>query len=94
MLRVYTHASEGATESAELVTKTHLSLTGAHIVKQSHVRLKKIVANDDEAVLFATKRYDRIFVADANVIDGLPVPRRLHQEDFAQALGIAAYLCV
>ncbi|CCY58926.1 hipA-like N-terminal domain [Clostridium sp. CAG:632] len=61
-----------------------------HIVKQSHVRLKKIVANeqlslltakhlgieipesfivttnrnDDEAVLFATKRYDRQFVAN------------------------------
>ena len=139
---VYTLASEGATESAEMVTKSHLSLTGAsgkvglyydekkekwylpigeapstHIVKQSHVRLKKIVANeqlclltakylgieipesfivttdanDDEAVLFATKRYDRKFVAEANVIDGLPVPRRLHQEDFAQALGISAF---
>lgn len=138
---VYALASEGATESAELVTKSHLSLTGAsgkvglyynekeekwylpigeapstHIVKQSHVRLKKIVANeqlclltakhlgieipeslivttdvnDDEAVLFATKRYDRKFVKDSNMIDGLPVPRRLHQEDFAQALGIAA----
>lgn len=138
---VYAFASEGATESAELVTKSHLSLTGAsgkvglyydekeekwylsigealstHIVKQSHVRLKKIVANeqlclltakylgidipksfivttdvnDDEAVLFATKRYDGKFVEDSNMIDGMPVPRRLHQEDFAQALGIAA----
>ena len=138
---VYALASEGATESAELVTKSHLSLTGAlgkvglyynakdekwylpigeapstHIVKQSHVRLKKIVANeqlclltarhlgieipesfivttdanDDEAVLFATKRYDRKIVEDSSMIDGMPVPRRLHQEDFAQALGIAA----
>ena len=66
-------AQEGATESAELVTKAHLSLTGAsgkvglyydnekdewylpygdapstHIVKQSHVRLKNIVANRSE----------------------------------------------
>ena len=139
---VYALASEGAAESAELVTKSHLSLTGAsgkvglyynekeekwylpireapstHIVKQSHVRLKKIVANeqlclltakhlgieipesfivttdveDEEAVLFATKRYDRKFMKGGNVIDGLPVPRRLHQEDFAQALGIAAF---
>ena len=131
---VYALASEGATESAELIVQSHLSLTGAsgkvglyynesekewylplgeapstHIVKQSHVRLKKIVANEqlclltakylgievpesfiistdrnnDEAVLFATKRYDRMF-------DGTPVPRRLHQEDFAQALGISA----
>ena len=138
---VYNLASEGATESAELVTKSHLSLTGAsgkvglyynaeeaqwylpigdapstHIVKQSHVRLKKIVTNeqlclltakylgieipesfivttesmDEEAVLFATKRYDRKFTEDNRMLNGMPVPYRMHQEDFAQALGIAA----
>ncbi len=137
---VYALASEGATESAELVTKSHLSLTGAsgkvglyfdekeekwylpigeapstHIVKQSHVRLKKIVANEqlclltakklgiaipesfiittdggDETVLFATRRYDRKIVENAKMLHGMPMPRRLHQEDFAQALGIAA----
>lgn len=137
---VYALASEGATESAELITKSHLSLTGAsgkvglyydakqekwylpigeapstHIVKQSHVRLKKIVANEqlclltaknlgidipesfivttddnEENVLFATKRYDRKFVSDNSTLSGMPVPRRLHQEDFSQALGIAA----
>lgn len=134
-------AQEGATESAELVTKAHLSLTGAsgkvglyyddsanewylpygeapstHIVKQSHVRLKNIVANeqlclltaknlgieipesfivttmgkDTEDVLFATKRYDRKMADKNKMIDGLNVPYRLHQEDFAQALGIAS----
>ena len=138
---VYALANEGATESAELVTKSHLSLTGAsgkvglyydekkakwflplgaapstHIVKQSHVRLKKIVANeqlclltakylgievpesfivttdteDEEAVLFATKRYDRSFAGNDRQINGMPAPRRLHQEDFSQALGIAS----
>lgn len=137
---VYALASEGATESAELVTKSHLSLTGAsgkvglyydakrekwylpigeapstHIVKQSHVRLKKIVTNEqlclltaknlgidvpesfivttddnEENVLFATKRYDRKFVSDNRTLRGMPVPHRLHQEDFSQALGIAA----
>lgn len=137
---VYALASEGATESAELVTKAHLSLTGAsgkvglyyaegrakwylpigeapstHIVKQSHVRLKKIVANEqlclltakylginipesfiittddnEENVLFATKRYDRKLLNDDRILSGLPVPHRLHQEDFSQALGIAA----
>lgn len=125
-----------------------------HIVKQSHVRLEGIVANEllclsaarklgidvvdsflmnpgegtDENVLFATRRYDRKFVkpieggplADqaegpgkagspahaaarwkdkaglsdnsgrTDIIRGLPVPRRLHQEDMAQALGIPA----
>lgn len=134
-------ASEGTTESVQLVTKAHLSLTGAsgkvglyynnlknewylpvgeapstHIVKQSHIRLKKIVTNEqlclltakklgidipesfiinlgslnDEEVLFATKRYDRKFEGSANNLDGLVVPFRLHQEDFAQALGISA----
>ena len=134
-------AREGAVESAQLVTKAHLSLTGAsgkvglyynesdcqwylpvgnapstHIVKQSHVRLKEIVINEqlclltaqnlgidisesfiintgnyaDEDVLFATRRYDRQICTDNKRINGLPVPYRLPQEDFAQALGIPA----
>ena len=134
-------AREGATESAQLVTKSHLSLTGAsgkvglyydekerqwylpigeapstHIVKQSHVRLKRIVANEqlclltaknlgieipesfiintsnsqDEDILFATRRYDRKINTMGKELNGLPLPYRLHQEDFAQALGIAA----
>lgn len=134
-------AREGAVEFAELVTKSHLSLTGAsgkvglyydaaenqwylpmgeapstHIVKQSHIRLKKIVANEqlclltaknlgievpesfiintgnleEEDVLFATKRYDRKTGVKSRTLNGLVVPYRLHQEDFGQALGIAA----
>lgn len=134
-------ATEGADESAVLVAKSHLSLTGAsgktglyldpkqnkwflpvgtapstHIVKQSHVRLKKIVANEQlclltaekmgisvpqsfiisfddiskDHVLFATRRYDRKILPDCKRINGLSVPYRLHQEDFAQALGIPA----
>lgn len=134
-------AKEGVTKSTELITETHLSLTGAsgkvglyydegndawyqpfgyapstHIVKQSHVRLSGIVANEqlslltaeklgieipesfivntgaggDAEVLFATKRYDREFPSTGgNDIDHLIKPNRLHQEDFAQALGIA-----
>jgi serine/threonine-protein kinase HipA len=133
-------AAEGATKSTELVTKAHLSLTGAsgkvglyynapenewylpegtapstHIVKQSHVRLDGIVTNEqlclltaascgieipksfiinigngeDGEVLFATERYDRV-LSDSKRIDGLRCPMRLHQEDFAQAMGIPA----
>ena len=132
-------AKEGAMKSASIVTRSHLSLTGAsgkvglyydegenvwyqpigcapstHIVKQSHVRLEGIVANEqlclsaarrlgmdvvdsfvidlgggtDGDVLFAARRYDRKF---AELKEGnLPVPRRLHQEDFAQAMDISA----
>ena len=134
-------AKEGASKSAEIVVKSHLSLTGAsgkvglyydessgkwykphglapstHIVKQSHVRYKNIVLNEqlclltaqklgieipksfilqtqagkvnDEDVLFATRRFDRNFDNDSKTIDGFKIPYRLHQEDFAQALGI------
>jgi len=139
--QVHALAREGATKSVELVTKAHLSLTGAsgkvglylnesdgswylprgsapstHIVKQSHVRLDRIVTNEQlclltakkmgvdtaesfiintgEAaegdLLLATRRYDRVIPPDSRMISGLPVPLRLHQEDFAQALGIAA----
>ena len=136
-------AKEGAGKSAEIVVKSHLSLTGAsgkvglyydqksgkwykpqglapstHIVKQSHVRYKNIVLNEqlclltaqklgievpesfilqaqkekvsDEDVLFATRRFDRIFDNDSQMLGGLKIPYRLHQEDFAQALGISS----
>ena len=132
-------AAEGASKSTEIVTKTHLSLTGAsgkvglyydkasdtwylpigtapstHIVKQSHVRLSGIVTNErlamltaakcgidtaesfiintgsakEAEVLYATKRYDRIITDRSGRIGTLMRPCRLHQEDFAQALGI------
>jgi serine/threonine-protein kinase HipA len=84
-----------------------------HIVKQSHIRLKDIVTNEqlclataknlgisvpssfavktaDENLLFATPRYDRVISDKRRLLDGLAVPYRLHQEDIAQALGIAA----
>ncbi len=137
--QLHAFAIEGASSSATLMIKSHLSLTGAtgkaglyqdendghwylpvgsapstHIVKQSHVRLSQIVANeqlcmitasklgiripqseilkfgdtDDRNVLFATKRYDRRMDSVIADSDGHKIPLRLHQEDFAQALGI------
>lgn len=134
-------ANEGATKSAEMLIKSHLSLTGAsgkvglyydrqakqwflpigeapstHIVKQSHIRMDGIITNEqlclltakelgieipesfiintgrarEEEVLLATQRYDRLITDEAPCIDGLKVPYRLHQEDFAQAMGISA----
>lgn len=44
----------------------------------------------DNEILLASARYDRSFSGSDNTINGLPVPYRLHQEDFAQALGISA----
>ena len=42
----------------------------------------------DGSLLFATERYDRVL--SDRIMDSLKVPYRLHQEDFCQALGIAA----
>ena len=43
---------------------------------------------EDADILFATKRYDRFIDQDSKELNDLSVPYRLHQEDFAQALGI------
>ena len=93
-----------------------LAVPQAHIVKQSHIRLQNIVANEQLCllaaqklgieipesfvlqtggnsecdVLFATRRYDRTYGTEPAYLNGLPVPYRLHQEDFAQAMGISA----
>ena len=45
---------------------------------------------EDDEVLFATRRFDRIIDENVMVSGGLKVPYRLHQEDLAQALGIPA----
>ena len=45
----------------------------------------------DSEVLFATKRFDRITDETSDLIDGLKRPFRIHQEDFAQAMGIASF---
>ncbi len=54
-----------------------------------NVEKAKEATPEDKDTLFATERYDRKLVDDRK-IKGLPVPLRLHQEDFAQALGMAA----
>lgn len=43
---------------------------------------------EDADILFATKRFDRVVTDDSRKVKDLPVPYRLHQEDFAQAMGI------
>ena len=44
----------------------------------------------EHEVLFATRRYDRDLASASASVSGLPRPYRLHQEDFAQAMGIPA----
>ncbi|MDR0459776.1 MAG: HipA domain-containing protein [Coriobacteriales bacterium] len=46
---------------------------------------------DKTEPLLAVKRFDRTITNDAQIIDGLFVPNRLHQEDFCQAAGLPSY---
>ena len=94
----------------------HGTAPSTQIVKQSHVRLERIIPNEllclltakqcgidvpettiidlgsgkDEDILLASERFDRRFSEQSAFANGLPMPLRLHQEDFAQALGIPA----
>lgn len=91
---------QGNAPSTHIVKQSHVRLE--HIVPNELLCLQTaknlgIATSDsfiintgtgnDEQILFATKRYDRKFISQ-KTIRGLPVPLRLHQEDFAQALGI------
>ncbi len=44
----------------------------------------------DDDLLFATRRYDRAINDNCPILHGMIKPYRMHQEDFAQALGIAS----
>lgn len=78
---------------SDIVTNEQLSLTTASklgiAIPESFI-INTGVARDED-ILFATKRYDRMISKSSASIRGLVRPFRLHQEDFAQALGIAAH---
>lgn len=78
---------------SDIVTNEQLSLTAASKLGISIPEsfIINTGAARDEEILFATKRYDRVIPKKAAYINGLVRPFRLHQEDFAQALGIPAY---
>lgn len=93
----------GTAPSTHIVKQSHLRLNGIvvnellclHTAKKCGIDVPDCFILDaggtaDENILFATARYDREMIADAQKINGLSCPRQLHQEDFAQALGIPA----
>lgn len=57
-------------------------------VPESYVLKTSEEGISDSDILFATKRFDRVSDGQSKKINNLIVPYRLHQEDFAQALGI------
>ena len=93
---------KGSAPSTHIVKQSHVRLrnivVNEHlcILTAKHLGIKvpdSFIINtgdgNDESILFASSRYDRKF-GQNNLVDGLPCPLRLHQEDFAQALGIVA----
>lgn len=75
---------------SDMVTNEQISLRAAsHLgIPVSESFVINTGSGADSEILLASKRYDRIFSEPSSIADGLRIPRRLHQEDFAQALGI------
>ena len=75
-----------------IVTNEQLSLLTAEQcgISIPHSFIVNTGKGAENEVLFATRRYDRLIPKGAPRISGLPRPLRLHQEDFAQAMGIPA----
>ena len=86
--------------STHIVKQSHIRLDQIVLNEQICVRTANYIGidvpdsfiidmknGDDADVLYATERYDRQ-LSKKRTGDGLKIPMRLHQEDFAQALGI------
>lgn len=93
----------GSAPSTHIVKQSHVRLGG--IVTNEQLSLMTAAglgidipesfiintgAGEDRDVLFAVRRYDRTFAGADRMLNGILCPRRLHQEDFAQAMGIAS----
>ena len=94
----------GLAPSTHIVKQSHIRLDGIVTNEQMSMLAARKCEIDtpesfiinagkgiDSEVLFATKRYDRIIDETSPMIGRLKRPYRIHQEDFAQAMGIASY---
>ncbi len=93
----------GMATSTHIVKQSHVRLENIVVNEQLSLRTAEKLGIDtpdsfiintgsgtDGEILFATERYDRRIDKNQELVDGLPRPFRLHQEDFAQAMGIAS----
>ena len=94
----------GMAPSTHIVKQSHIRLDGIVTNEQLSMMAARKCGIDisesfivnagkgiDSEVLFATKRYDRIIDETSPMIGKLKRPYRIHQEDFAQAMGIASF---
>ena len=94
---------KGTAPSTHIVKQSHVRLGGIVVNEQLTLMAAGKCGIDtapcfiintgegsDSEILLASQRYDRSFAGSVKSINGMPAPLRLHQEDFAQALGIPA----
>lgn len=94
---------KGNASSTHIVKQSHIRMNGIVTNEQLCMLTAKKLGIDvvdsfivnvgdftDSEILFATSRYDRKFSDECNVVSKMKMPLRLHQEDFAQAMGIDA----
>ena len=94
----------GCAPSTHIVKQSHIRLGGIVTNEQLSMLTARKCGIDipesfiintgkgiDQEVLFATKRYDRVIDETSPMIGKLKRPYRLHQEDFAQVMGIGAF---
>ena len=94
----------GLAPSTHIVKQSHIRLDGIVTNEQLSMLAARKCGIDisesfivnagkgiDSEVLFATKRYDRVIDETSPMIGNLKRPYRIHQEDFAQAMGIASF---
>ena len=97
------HKPIGLAPSTHIVKQSHVRLSGIVInemlsldtaeklgIETAERFIVNVGEGNDDEIIFATKRYDRK-PGHITTEEGLVIPHRLHQEDFAQALGIYAY---
>ena len=93
----------GSAPSTHIVKQSHVRLQGIVTNEQLALRTAQKLGidvaesfiintgdNKDSEILLATKRFDRTINDKSKIINKMPAPFRLHQEDFAQALGISS----
>lgn len=93
----------GLAPSTHIVKQSHVRLDGIVLneqfclltakkcgIKTSNSFIVNTGKGNDREVLLASERYDRRITGSRKQINGLAAPLRLHQEDFAQALGISS----
>ena len=85
----YDHIVQNEQLALKTAARLGISTVNSEMI-EAHDQPTRSLKTATEVILLAAERYDRTMTGSRRTISGLPCPLRLHQEDFGQALGIAA----